>query len=458
MQHKTFASLFIETSKKFPDRVALREKDLGIWQEVTWREYYEHVRYFSLGLISMGFEKGSKLSILGDGCREWLYADLAAQCAGGTSVGVYPTNPPSEVKYVVSHSESTFIVVKDQEQADKVIEVKDQLPHLKRIIVIDFKGLRKYSQPYLMRFEEVEALGMDLERNNPGLFEKRLNDIKPEDIAFFIYTSGTTGPPKGVMISHRAILSSVDSLSEVFNLGGKKTFRPRIPFFWRMDKYLTISEKDCVLSYLPLCHIAEKMMSLLFACKVGYAVNFTESLDTVNPNLREISPTFFLTVPRILEKLHSNILIKIDESSWLKKICYKISMPIGKKITRDYLLGEKVGGLGQLLYAIEYLFVSRSIQRFLGLSYARNIISGGAAIAPELVEFFLAIGVPVRHCFGASESAGLLTYNMAQILSGSSGMLVPGVEIKIDQTGEVMVRCKSLFSGYYKDPEATSYA
>ena len=306
---ETLPGLLARNKDRYGDRIALREKDLGIWEEVSWNRYYDHVKHFCLGLISLGLQRGQNVSILGDNCREWLYADLAVQSAGAVAVGVYPTNPARQVEYIVGHSDSVMVIVRDQEQVDKILEVKASLPRLGKIMVIDMKGLRHYDDADILPFSEVERLGQELARENPSRFEEEfLSKTRPENVALMVYTSGTTGPPKGAMLTHRNLLSIGESFSRV----------------------LPIADQDQVVSYLPLCHIAERLLSVILALSVGYTVNFAESIDTVQESLYEISPSVFVGVPRIWEKMATAILIKMKDATPLKRINYGIWMGVGE--------------------------------------------------------------------------------------------------------------------------------
>ncbi len=315
---ETLPALLADKRQRFGSRTALREKELGVWEEVSWSGYYDHVKFCALGFLTLGLQKGDKVAILGDNCREWLYADLAAQAAGGTAVGVYPTNPPKQVEYVLDHSDSVLVVVRDQEQTDKVLEVKASLPKLKKIIVMDMKGLRHYRDPDTLSFSELEALGKERDKATPGFFEELLGRIRPEDVALMVYTSGTTGPPKGAMLTHSNLVALARGFSQVTEM--------------RSD--------DQVVSYLPLSHIAERLVSLILALQVGYTVNFAESIDTVQESLYEIAPTVFVAVPRIWEKMHAAIQIRMKDASWLKRSIYGIWIPLGRKMVDREIRGE----------------------------------------------------------------------------------------------------------------------
>jgi long-chain acyl-CoA synthetase len=435
MKHRTLPHLFLDQVKRYGDRTALREKDFGIWREISWREYGEHVRNFSLGLISLGLNRGNCVSILSENVPEWLYADLAIQSAGGISVGVYPTNPPPEVRYILGHSESIFCICQDQEQVDKVIKVKDDLPLLKNIIVIDMKGLRNYSDPMIISFKDVERMGREAHESDPSLFNSLVDKISPNDIALMVYTSGTTGPPKGSMLSHRNIIDMMEHLQQA------------IPF----------SERDEIVSYLPLCHIAERLFSMILPLYSGATVNFAESVETVTDALNEIYPTIFFAVPRIWEKIHSMIIMRIKDASWLKKKVYNWMMPIGMRYSGYKLSGKGAPFLLKLSYILAWIALFRPLQKKLGLRRVRLAFSGAAPISPDVLRYFHSIGIPVLEGYGLTEETGVACINLPEKKRlGTVGPPIPGMEIRIAEDGEILMRCGHIFEGYFKDPEATA--
>ena len=379
-------------------------------------------------------KRGDKVSILGDNCREWLYADLAAQCSSSVTVGIYPTDVASQVKYILENSESKFIVAKDQEQVDKVLEVKDDLPGLKKIIVVDMKGLRRYKDPMIISFKDVEALGRTLREQDPHLFENMVNSTRPEDVAIIVYTSGTTGQPKGAMISHRNVIAMIRGLAQV----------------------LGFRQKDSFVSALPLCHIAERMFSLIFPMWAGCAVNFAESVATLQEDMSEISPTAFLNVPRIWEKMHSNIMIKLQDSVFFKRWIFRAMLPIGERVA-DYELKRKpVPWSWKILHGIAYLLLFRPLRNHLGLLDARIFVSGAAPLSPDLMKFYHTIGVPVRECYGMTEMSGIsFMPRNGEIKLGGVGKPIPGVELKLAPDGEILQKGDSVFEGYYGNPQAT---
>ena len=430
----TIPKLFLRNVGRFGPRVALREKDLGIWKRVAWEDYYLQVRDFALGLIALGFEPGDKVAILGDNCREWLYADLATQSLSGIAVGIYPTDVAAQVNYILKNSDAKYVVVKDQEQVDKVLETINDLPLLKKVIVIDPKGLRNYKSPLLTTFSETQKAGQALLEQLPGFFEEAISSTKPEAVAIIVYTSGTTGPPKGAMISHLGMISMIRGLSQV----------------------LDFSPNDSVVSVLPLCHVAERMFSLIFPMYCGYTVNFAESVATLQEDMKEISPTAFLNVPRIWEKMHSNIMIRMQDAVFFKRWIFKTMLPIGERISR-YRFEKKSLPLGwRLLRLVAYFSLFRPLKNQLGMLQTRIFASGAAPMSPDLIKFYHAVEIPIRESYGMTEMSGIsFMPREDEIKIGCVGKAIPGVEFKLAEDGEIFQKGDSVFVGYYGNPQAT---
>ncbi len=436
MKDQTIPKLLRQSAKRHANKVALREKDLGVWQNITWDQYYENVKCFSLGIVSLGLERGDKVSILSENNPEWLYADIGTQSARGVVVGVYPTNVASQVEYILGHSQSKFVVVGDQEQTDKVLEVAERLPGLKKIIVIDMKGLRKYTHPLIVAFKEVLTLGKTVDEGDPGLFDRMVNETDAEDTALMVYTSGTTGKPKGAMISHRNAIASAEN------------FITATPF----------KERDSVVSYLPLCHIAERSFSVFYPLVVGgITVNFAETIDTVQQNLREIAPTIFFAVPRIWEKMHAGHVMRMRDATWLKRLVDRWCLRIGRACYEKRQENNGISYGWKILYAIAFIIHFHPLQRIWGLNRARNLYTGGAPTPPEVSVFFHGIGLPVRELYGLTECTGICTVHQGEdIRIGTVGQLAPGVELKLGDDGELVFKSEGVFQGYYRNPEATA--
>jgi long-chain acyl-CoA synthetase len=432
---KTLSQTFLEQATRRGEAAALREKEYGIWRRVTWRQYLTHVRDFSLGLKQLGFERGNHLAILSENCRQWLYACMGTVSLGGVALGVYPTSPYPEVHYVVKHSDSVMVVCEDQEQTDKILEVIDDLPKIKKIIVKDMKGLRHYPQDRLISFAEVEKLGRELAERQPGLFENEIRQGSADDVCIMIYTSGTTGPPKGAMVNHNNI--------EAMTHAGAAA--------------MAIDEKDSVVSYLPLCHVAEQIFSLYLPVYYGVQVSFAESIATIQNDLREIGPTVFLGVPRIWEKLQNAIVVNIQDSSWVKRKLFERCIAIGRRVGDQRLAGQPVGFFRQTAWWIGYGLIFRALQNFVGLRKVRISFSAAAKVSPEVLRFFHAIGLRVKEGYGMTECTGLSFIHMDNdIKLGTVGKPLACIEYKLAADGELMKRGPSIFVGYYKNPEATA--
>ncbi|HUT70985.1 MAG TPA: AMP-binding protein [Desulfatiglandales bacterium] len=431
--NNTLPKLLLEKAARYQDRVAMREKYKGIWQEVAWRTYLEKVRLFCLGLLEIGMGRGDHASILGENSPKWIFSDLAIQCLGGVSVGIYPTNSEEQVQYILDHSRSRIVVVSDQEQADKILAVKEELPLLKKMVVIDMKGLRHYEDPLIISYREVEELGRLAHKSSPHMFERLVEQTKPEDVALIIYTSGTTGHPKGAMLTHRNIMYQI--------LEG-------------VQPVLHFTDKDSLVSYLPLCHILERSLSMVMPLIFGYTINFAESVDTVQQNIQEISPTFFAGVPRILEKLHSAVQIKLEDTTWFKRFIYRFWEPAGKAVSRYRMNRERVPIPVLIAYGLGYLCSFRAVRDKMGLLGVRCIMSGGAPIAPEVLAFFRSLGISTIEMYALTE-CGTVSGPQDRIKDGSVGKPVKALEFMLAEDSEILLRGGSVFEGYYRDPQAT---
>ena len=429
----SFPALFFQQVDAQGDRVALRRKEYGIWNRITWNEYGQMVRQASAGLLAMGLERGDRVAILGDNRPEWLICNLAAMSIGCATCGVYSTNAPEQVAYVVGHSESAVLFVENEEQVDKVLQVESEL-NLKKVIVWDSKGLWGFSHENIVFYDKFMQQGRNYLQAHPGCVSERMADIDPEDIAMIIYTSGTTGRPKGAMISHHNILALTRSFTSA----------------------ISVYPSDEMLSFLPLAHIYENLISLFQAIWGGSTVNFLESINTMGQDLREVSPTVFANVPRIWEKLVSMIEIRMSDSTILKKILYRLSIGIGlryvrtpKNTTERFLWG--------LLYWPFYGLVLYHLKRQLGLERIRYAVCGAAPASPELFDYYNALGVPLREGYGQTESTGIIAIQrLDRPRRGYVGEPIPDLAVKIAEDGEVLVKGPNVFKGYFKDPELTA--
>ena len=428
----TLTQMLRAHARERPDALALRQKDFGIWQAYSWQDYYRRARHFGLGLRAMGLEPGGHVAIISENRVEWVIGQMGIGLVQGICVGVYPTSPWNEVAYVLEHSDAEFVICEDQEQTDKVLEAWPELPKLKHCIAIDMKGLRYYPEPPAA-FEDIEARGREFETQHPGLVDELLDSQQMDDTALMIYTSGSTGRPKGAMISWHNLHAAAPGLI----------------------KLLQADEHGSTLSYLPLCHVAEQAFTNIAPVYVGSTVSFGESLRTIQEDLREIAPTFFLGVPRIWEKLHSSIYIKIQETGRLRQALFnwaiRVCSPMATKPRADWNLKEKC------LYGISYWLVLRALQNFIGLRRCSIALTGAAPISTGILEFFRTIGIPLVEVYGQTESTGVATAQPVEdVRLGTVGVAVSGVEVTLGEHNEIIMRGGSMFKGYYKNDEATA--
>ncbi|MDI6763257.1 MAG: AMP-binding protein [Thermodesulfobacteriota bacterium] len=431
-------SLLIANANKFGNsKVALREKEFGIWQKVTWQEYLQHVKYFSLGLIHLGFERGDKLAIIGDNRPEWVYAELAVQCAGGIPLGIYQDSILTEVAYVINHSDAKFVVAEDQEQTDKILHMKDQLPNLRKIIYTDPKGMRSYDDPLLIYFPEVEELGKEIEKKHPDLFERNVNQVTENDVALIAYTSGTTGFPKGSLLTHRGVLKMAENLNKVD------------------PKY----ETDEFVSFLPLPWVGEQYMSVFGALLTGYTISFPEEPETGTADLYEIAPHVMFAPPRIWEGISRSVMVKHLDASFFKRFIYNACLPIGYRWADFKFERKKPPWHWKLLYFMAYLCLFRALRDRLGFPHIRSAMTGGAALGPDVFRFFHALGVNLKQIYGITELSGVATMHPSgEISVDTVGRPIPETDIRISPDGEIQVKTPGVFLGYHKNPEATAKA
>jgi long-chain acyl-CoA synthetase len=416
-----------------PDRVAFRQKDFGIWQPYTWADFDRLARRFGLGMAALGLRSGDHVAILSENRKEWVIAQLGLGMVGGVTVGVYPTSPAEEVGFLLELSEARFVVCEDQEQVDKVLECRPRLPRLEAVVVIDPKGLRRYDRSALYDFDALLERGEEADRRGSKLVEERLAAQRSEDTALMIFTSGSTGRPKGAMITYDNINAAA--------AGGIALYG--------------FNADDTVLSYLPLCHVAEQSFTVFFPLAVGATVNFAESLRTVQSDLREIAPTLFLGVPRIWEKLHAAMDIKAREAGGFRRALFDRAFAA----VRDFAARPReTWSAGQRLkFAFWYALVFRSLLNFVGLRRCRLAFSGTAPVSPDLLAFYRVLGVPIVEIYGMTEVSGLAVgQKTGYSPPGTVGVAVPGVEVKLAEDGEVLMRGRTVFKGYYRNPQATA--
>ena len=430
----TLPQMLRERARTDAQRIAIRQKDFGIWKPFTWAQYHQRSSHFGLGLRALGLPAGGHVGVISENRIEWVLAQMGAGLVGAVTVGVYPTSPTNEVAYVVGHADIEIMVCEDQEQTDKLLAALPDLPRLKKIVVMETKGLRSFApevRQFITTFDEVEQLGAASGQH--AIIDDALARQRLDDVGLMIYTSGSTGKPKGAMISYRNIRGVVPGI---------------------VDR-LELSQGTTHLSYLPLCHVAEQMLTSFVPVYIGSQVNFGESIRTVQEDLREVAPTMFLGVPRIWEKLHAAIHIKLQETGGLRRAlfhkAYTACKPLAEKPRSDWSVGDK------LTYAASYWLVFRALQNFIGLRNAHVALTGAAPIPPDVVRFFRVLGVPLIEVYGLTESTGMVTgHQLDHVVVGTVGVPTLGVEHRIADNGELQLKGDMVFAGYYKNPEATA--
>jgi long-chain acyl-CoA synthetase len=425
-----------EIAMRFPDKVAFRDKRFGIWSEISYQSFWEQAQWVGCALNYFGVDSFNKVAVHSENRPEWIIADIGIQSIRAISVGLYPTNPPSEVKYLLGHSETKVLFAEDQEQVDKALEVMNELPNLKKIIYFEDRGVVGYKDEILMSWEEFLAIGKKEYEKNKDFVISRMEEIESGDVACLIYTSGTTGPPKGSMISH-------GNLEWCGSIIPKLSFTPGIsnPEF---------------LSYLPICHIFGRLIDIIIAIHVMGTINFAESIDTVQRDLAEVQPSMFPAVPRILERMHAGTLVRMKDASRLKKALFEIASKLGNfSANRRLEYGDK-DLLAKITNFVAQVICFRALKKKLGLLNVDNAVSGAAPIAPEILKFFMNMGVPIYEGYGMTENSAVATGNKpGSVKLGTVGVPQPDVEIKLADDGEILVRHPGVFLGYYKNEEAT---
>ena len=425
-----------EIASRFPEKVAFRDKRYGIWSEISYQSFWEQAQWVGCALNYFGIDRFDKAAVHSENRPEWIIADIGIQSIRAITVGLYPTNPPSEVNYLLGHSESKILFAEDQEQVDKALEVKDELPNLKKIIYFEDRGVLSYEDEILMSWEEFLAIGKDELEKNEDFVTSRMEEIESNDVACLIYTSGTTGAPKGSMISH-------GNLEWCGSIIPKLSFTPGIsnPEF---------------LSYLPICHIFGRLIDIIVAIHVMGTINFAESIDTVQRDLAEVQPSMFPAVPRILERMHAGTLVRMKDASRFKKALFGLASKLGNfSANRRLELGEN-DILAKVTNFVAQVICFRALKKKLGLLNVDNAVSGAAPISPEILKFFMNMGVPIYEGYGMTENSAVATGNKpGSVKLGTVGVPQPDVEIKLADDGEILVRHPGVFLGYYKNEEAT---
>ena len=433
----TIPRMFREAAKRRAARTILRQKHHGIWKAETWRELETVVREIGMGLVALGYQPGEVVSILSNTSKEWISADLGALCAGGVVNGIYPTDAAAQCEYLLSDSGSVFVFVEDDEQLDKVLEVRERLPGLRRIVVFEMEGLERLDDPMVVSLDAYEARGAAWDAAHPDEFERRLASRGERDLAILIYTSGTTGKPKGAMLSHRNLRSVMEQ------------FAPE----------LAADENDDKMAFLPLCHIAERMIGQFLSLETGARLNYVENPETIAENIREISPTIILCVPRVWEKFYSAVSIRLRESTPLQRRAYGLALAIGYRVADRRLAGRSVGVGLMAAFRLARLLVLDNVRKAIGVNRLRWAISGAAPISPELIRWYHALGVPLFEGWGMSETTAAGSINLPGATRlGSIGRPQPWLEMKLSPDSEILLRGDNVFLGYLNQPDKTAEA
>ena len=431
----TAAKLFLKRVVELPDTVAIREKDFGIWNEYTWQEYGEWVRHCGLGLKALGLQRGDVCSVAAEICKEWLFADLGIVCVGGVTNGVYPTDAPNQVEYLINDSRTRFYFAEDEEQLDKVLEVREQTPTLEKIIIFDMEGLRHLGDEMCMSFDTLRQLGRDYETKHPMRWEEEVDRSTPEELLTLTYTSGTTGKPKGAMIEHRNMLFMANTLQRSYG----------------------IEPGDDQLGFLPLAHIAGRMFytySTLEACSV---INLVENQETVNHDLQEVAPTIHFAVPRVWEKMYSTVVIKLKDATTFGRASYSFAIRIGEKIAEHHLNGTRPSVLLKVLHAMVDRVVLKNVRILLGIDRARWLSTAAAPISPDLIKWFWALGKPMYEVYGQTECTGLAAANTpGGLRMGSVGRACDDVDVRLSDDREILIRGPGVIRGYWEQPERSA--
>ena len=431
----TIPKLFLSQCKRYGNtKVAMREKEFGIWRPYTWQDYYDNVKFLCLGMVAMGLKKGDKVAMIGDNRPEGLWAEMAALCAGGIGVWLFQDCMMDEVKYIIDHSDAKFFVGETQEEVDKALAIKGDCPKLEKILWDDPKGMRNYQHDFLVSLEKVQEMGRWMDKKEPGLFENLINQGQGDDICLLFYTSGTTALPKGALLSHWNMLTMGKNLMAVD------------PCY----------DTDDFVSYLPFAWIGEQMMSISCGLQVGYTLNFPEEPTTAKEDIRQIGPHVMFAPPRLYEGMTRQVQVKYIDSSWIKRKIYEFSTKVGYKVADLKFKKKPVPLTWKILNGLAYLALQKKLKDHLGMSRLRHAYTGGAAMGPDHFRFFHALGVNLKQIYGQTEIAGIsIVHRDGDVKFDTVGTPIPETEIRITEEGEILSKSPSVFQGYYKNEEAT---
>lgn len=431
----TIVGLFARRCADLGERTAHREKDFGIWKTFSWADYWTHAKWIGMGLRKLGLQRGEVVSILSEDRKEWAWCDLGIQCVGGIASGVYTTDSAAQLAYLVNDSDSRFLILENEEQLDKFLKIEAEIPGLMNVLILEDEGLHDLSHPKCLFLNDLYEIGRKADADEPGAFEAEVGQARPEDTALLIYTSGTTGAPKGAMLSHENIMAAIEAGAH------------RLPAL----------ESDEQLCFLPLCHILERDVSIYFPLASKCTVNFAESPETVFANLQEVSPATFTAVPRVWEKIYSQVLILAQEATPLGRAAFGMALKAGRR-RAEYLIEARPVPAGVAVqYWIWDRLVLRNLRRMLGMDRMRRGGTGAAPISPELLKWYWSIGVPLVEGFGMTETAGIATINTPdENRVGTIGKAVPGIEVRISPQGEIETKGLNNFQGYWRNNQKTA--
>jgi long-chain acyl-CoA synthetase len=430
----TIPQLIEATHRKWSGQTAMCVKRRGIWQRYSWTDYYNRVKYFSLGLASLGLRRGDVVCIIGDNEPEWFWGEFAVQAAGGIATGAFVDSIPSELKYIANHSGARFALVNDQEQTDKFLEICDELPSLQKIIYWDPKGLGNYDDPRLLSFDSVLKMGADYEQTASGLFERNIATGRPDDTAFIYYTSGTTGLPKGAILTHRALVNTARGFVSVYPLDRNDDLVSNFPAAWVGDSY-----------FATIPHLL-----------TGARLNFAEEPDTIAEDTREVGPDFAIYGPRQWESLVSEIQVKITDAHPLKRFFYRLLMPVGYKMAEFKFDDTKPGLFWSTLYRLAHLMLLRPLKDRLGLSNVRFAVTGSSVLSLDTFKLIHALGIELRQTYASTEAGFISSHTRGDIDFQSVGRPALGVEVRVSGEGELLVRSDCTFTAYLSEPEKTA--